>query len=312
MPSPACRFSNEEWFSAAQTFFGSAQSACLHLVGTQITNHPNCKQASVCHFGSNLKSVVGVRGDGIRHLHDQVVNKLSEFLRRCRCPHQGGEFSQRHTATGFFVSAMTGLSNNRSDEATTLKQGIIPDIITPANSLKAGQLEAIYDVKTLSDSASSYHTAHPENAVEVRATAVRTTYARNARNLDKMLGHTGTEPGLIAQRLFNTHTGNVIGLVVGSFGRVSESIHTLIKQIAERLAKEQCRNWLIDHDVALGLITRQLNQELGTLIHKGWARLMLDRLQNNTQRSNHISSGHMDYELEETRGHNMQFPDTYA
>lgn len=314
MPNPSCRFSNEQWFSAVQNYFGSVQSSCAHLSGTKIINHPNCRQMEVDPHGRNLKCVTGVRGDGVRHFHDRVVDKSSEFLRRCRCPHIGGRSSDKQTATGMFNTELAAISNNRSDEATSLRQGIIPDIIIPSSSnssLVVDQGDSLYDVKTLSNSQSSYHTLHPENATEVKANAVRTSYLRSARQLDSLIGHDGAGPGPVEKKLSKAYTGNVIGLVVGSFGGVNKEFHQLIHQVAQRLTSEHCRSWDVPPSAALGLIKRQLQQELGLIIHRGWAQLMLDRLANCTERPAGSATTNRDYDVDELRNHHLQFPDTY-
>jgi hypothetical protein len=175
-----------------------------------------------------------------------------------------------------------------------LRQGIIPDIIIPSSStssLVVDQGDSLYDVKTLSNSPTAYQTLHPQKAREVRAAAVRTSYMRNARKLDNMMDHQDSSeaPGPVETKLSKSYSGNVIGLIAGSFGGVSKSMHELIHQVANRLATEHGRSHVGPPSVALGFIKRQLQQEVGLLIHRGWAQLMLDRQANCTERPDHLT-----------------------
>ena len=89
-PNEALRFTAREFRSAVQNKFGVPQSHCLPIAGRPITNHTRNTPLRVDVYGYSLKTVTGAKYDGIRQLHDSIVNLLSRWLKRAHVPHKGG------------------------------------------------------------------------------------------------------------------------------------------------------------------------------------------------------------------------------
>jgi hypothetical protein len=87
-------------------------------------------------------------------------------------------------------------------------------------------------------------------------------------------------------------------------------------ELAKVQAADYSHAWKVDNKTALGLLIKHNMhyQELGLCVHRGWARLMLDRL----KESVHLSPSHPSADTEETydswgsREHNYRYPDTYV
>ena len=56
-----------------------------------------------------IKTVTGVKHDGIRRLHDLLVNLLSKWLRRAKITHTGGVGGYKHTCKGLFTGFINHL-----------------------------------------------------------------------------------------------------------------------------------------------------------------------------------------------------------
>ena len=72
--------------------------------------------------------------------------------------------------------------------------------------------------------------------------------------------------------------GEVIGPVVGAFGEISSDVHVMAKAVAKELGLEHCR---IYGDKTLKVVKvfflNQLYRSRGLTVHRGRARLLLDR-----------------------------------
>ena len=78
-----------------------------------------------------LKTVTGVKHDGIRRLHDLLVNLLSKWLRRAKIAHMGGVGGYKHTSKGLFTEFINHLPKLDPNSPTytgdpRFRQGIIP------------------------------------------------------------------------------------------------------------------------------------------------------------------------------------------
>jgi len=285
LPSNNNKFSNAEWFSAVQNKFGVSQSSCRYHAGSPIRNHSNCLNSFVDVFGYNLKTVSGVKGDGIRHLHDKIVDVISGWLRRASLPHKGGLHGTPQVASGVFANQMA-LTSNSSDEATKLRQGIIPDIIILLSAKHqpvefTDTRDIMIDVKTLGPG-TSYNIGSPDKARDNKQTRVKQSYLSTAKRLDKMLGTTAGQEGPVEKQLKTFASGNVFGHIVGAYGGISKEFEGMLSTLAAHIARDYCTTWDVNPMYATSLIKHQMHQELGLCVHKGWARLLLDRVQNNT------------------------------
>ena len=64
--------------------------------------------------GYSLKTVTGAKCDGVRQLHDSIVNLLSRWLKREHVP-RGGAWGNPLTCKGTFTEQINRLSENDSD-----------------------------------------------------------------------------------------------------------------------------------------------------------------------------------------------------
>jgi hypothetical protein len=318
MPHPGYKFHSSEWKAAGQNKFGAPQSKCIRLQGFPINNNnPRTGPATVDKFGHNLKTVNGIRGDGIRHFHDRIVNLFSKFLRSASIPHRGGRSGTTRTCGGLFNGVMQQGPNQASDEVTRLRQLIVPDIVICASAMPGtefGNSDIMTDVKTLGPG-TVYNVLHPESARNVRANKVNVDYHRAARNLDRALGTPEGQVGGVQAELNRYDGGRVQGLVVGAFGGVSDTIKNMLEKIAKEAALDYCRNFNVTPAVANGIIRNRMNQELGLCIHLGWAKLLLDRVRDfvlTPRGMAALPADDLDEDAAALRDHHHQFPDNRA
>ena len=118
---------NTELWSAAQSKLGAPQSACAPLIGKQITG----SNLKVDAFGNNVKSATGVKGDGHRTIHDNMVNVISNSLRLSGIPHRGGTNGKPRHCKDVFSGQVGSLPEGQ----VRVLQKIIPDLIIDARDL---------------------------------------------------------------------------------------------------------------------------------------------------------------------------------
>ena len=111
------------------------QSHCLPIAGRPITNHTRNTPLRVDVYGYSLKTVTSAKYDGIRQLHDSIVNLLSRWLKRAHVPHKGGAWGNPQTCKGTFSEQINRLRENASDKNRWL-QGITPHLIINAPHLE--------------------------------------------------------------------------------------------------------------------------------------------------------------------------------
>jgi hypothetical protein len=314
MPNPACKFHSLEFQSAAQNKLGVPQSSCVRIQGYQINNNnPRHGPGVVDQWGHTIKSVNGIKGDGIRHMHDQHVDKLSKLLHSANILHKGGRYGITRTCTGLFNHHLLDPSQS-SDEALRLRQGIEPDIVILCSQMPGtsfGNSDIMTDVKTLSP-ATAYECPHPENALDAKHRSVNTSYHRNARNLDLLAGTPHGTTGPVETTLNTYDQGRVQGLVFGAFGGVSDTVQVILKKVTKEAALDYCRNFDVTPGAARSIISSRMNQELGLSIHLAWAKLLLNRVRDFVIRPADFRApapDDLDEDTEAIRNHHHQFPD---
>ena len=311
IPIASCPLQTAEFQSAVQNKFGVPQSLCRRLLGFRIKNHPNCPSSSVDLFGHNLKLVTGAVGGEIRSLHDKFVNVLSKWLKGARIPHKGGRCGTSTSCKGLF-SHLVNASPNDSAEVKRIQNGIIPDIVIKGTAVEGssfGCRDICTDVKTLA-AGLCYQVESPEGARDTRAEHVNTQYHTHAHALDVARGTAAGDVGPIETELNKYgEGGKVIGYVVGAFGGVSKSIYDLADLVAEEKVIEYCSQFDMPEKQAKSLIKRKMYRELGLCAHRGWARVLLDRVVDLVEVSAAEDSW-QDPEVEAATDYHDQFPDT--
>jgi hypothetical protein len=139
----------------------------------------------------------------------------------------------------------------------------------------------ITDIKTLSP---GQHYTNIDNlitnqAVNNREEKVNTDYYAHATTIDSIYNNTpNNTPGPVQQELRRYgKNGKVIGLIIGSFGDCSRSIHELIKLISRENALMHIEYFNMSFDEAFNIHERILRKKLNLQIAKEWAKVTLDR-----------------------------------
>ena len=149
--------------------------------------------------------MTGAKYDGIRQLHDSIVNLLSRWLKRARVPHKGGAWGNPQTCKDTFSEQINRLSDNDSDD-DRWRQGIIPDLIIDAHSLehvedraraRFGDATTLGDVKTLAPGQAYSESPSTDfgASVQKRADKVHEDYQKAAKKLDAKLGTPASATG---------------------------------------------------------------------------------------------------------------------
>ena len=299
-PTRHCRFTTREYHSSVQNALGLPQSRLKSILGRPITNNPNCPTARVDKYGHSLKTVTGVKHDGIRRLHDLLVNLLSKWLRRAQITHMGGVGGYKRTCKGLFTEVLNHLPSLDPNSPTyaedlRFRQGIIPDLLLDVTSIDLPENVAkmlgdctLADMKTLAPGTvySEPASTTPSHAVEKRQKQVSPAYHAAARSLDAELGSQPGLPGPVESELNTYNSGNVLGLVAGAYAELSSAFHAIIDLIASQLADEHLQFFDIDHGMCKSIFLQQVRRSLGLALHRGWAKLMLDRCRDLVQHPN--------------------------
>lgn len=144
-------------------------------------------------------------------------------------------------------------------------------------------VDTLLDVKTLGPGATYHSYSNYSNYLKSREEKVNRDYYTGAKKLDqKYNGAMDGQAGPVQNKLEKFgKKGMVIGLIFGAFGEVSGHVHSLIDFIAGRFADIGERTIDPSYDSWADLKAKKkkcLYFELGLLVHRGWARILRDRL----------------------------------
>ena len=114
-----------------------------------------------------------------------------------------------------------------------------------------------------------------------RQKEVKKEYSKKAEKLDRNFHN--TPPGTPFSRVLRDYgvQGEVLGLVVGAFGEVSQDVHHLRDVVAEKLVEIHTSYFKIPTNRAKSFVVNLLTRKWGHSIARGWARLLLERLREN-------------------------------
>ena len=73
------------------------------------------------------------------------------------------------------------------------------------------------------------------------------------------------------------NSGRLSGLAVGAFGEVSSHIRDLADVVACELSAKYLAFFDIAKKESKGIFTQRIRRSLGLAVHRGWAKLLLDR-----------------------------------
>jgi hypothetical protein len=164
----------------------------------------------------------------------------------------------------------------------------VTSIDLPENVAKMLGDCTLADMKTLAPGTvySEPASTTPSHAVEKRQKQVSPAYHAAARSLDAELGSQPGLPGPVESELNTYNSGNVLGLVAGAYAELSSAFHAIIDLIASQLADEHLQFFDIDHGMCKSIFLQQVRRSLGLALHRGWAKLMLDRCRDLVQHPN--------------------------
>ena len=84
-------------------------------------------------------------------------------------------------------------------------------------------------------------------------------------------------PGPVESELNTCNSGMAVSLVAGAYAELSSAFHVAIGLIAPQLAEEHLQFCDIDHGTYRSILLKQARRSLGLALHRGWAKLILDR-----------------------------------
>ena len=109
---------------------------------------------------------------------------------------------------------------------------MVPDFLIELPRQTGVKTKRLAEVKVLNCCPTRYSTGHYAEAVDRRANLLQGEYRKKARDADIICGaRDGGEVGPVERKLLQF--GDLVGLVVGAFGAVSEDMHYLIQKLAE-------------------------------------------------------------------------------
>jgi hypothetical protein len=289
LPIKAVQLTTSEFSEALSSLFGIPSPVCANSVGKSIQNAAGSRQLRVDKYGNNIKTVSGAKGDHIRDFHDTAVGFFVDSAKAGGILTSGGH---QRTCRDIFAHLIAADRIEADSEDGRRYQGIIPDIVTKANSIlsaiekHAGNplfgTESLLDVKTLAPGAgySEFSNATTDiGAVARRQARVTIDYHHSARQLDRKFN--ASAPGTIGpvELELNRYgvNGRVLGLVIGAFGECSSDVYYLRDLIAQGHATALTSKVNIPYDQALSVYTQKLNRLWGLLFARGWARVLLGR-----------------------------------
>ncbi|GMH53718.1 hypothetical protein TrRE_jg11254, partial [Triparma retinervis] len=187
-PSRQGAFSNADFITATNSYFGLPIPLCLANIGVRLSSNGKSLDA----YGDNLANTTTITGPSNKTRHDNTLQVLADLAREA-----GSNFTIEDTTT--FASA-------RDPNSDSLLPPIIPDITIMSSNNKK-----IYDLKIVGTGTSGFRTGTEGTAIERRAEKVSTEYANKARKNDESRGDSATTK--ILQGL-----GGVTGLACGPRG----------------------------------------------------------------------------------------------
>ena len=160
-------------------------------------------------------------------------------------------------------------------------RAFVPDLLAHLGATEAQAVDRLIEVKTIHVNNSRYPPSISASgqAVNRRAREVHPDYARKAASLDaRCFGTPSGHSGPFQDKLRGY--GNILAVVSGAFGEVSEDVHELVHTVAEMGADWwQARLNAPDRDCARAYLIQHMRGQLGMCTLRGNARLLLHRTQ---------------------------------
>jgi hypothetical protein len=284
-PLRSTQFSNEEWQAAAQARNGARLSCLAAYTNHTLKSNASAADRNVDTFGNNIKKLVGAGGGGTTINHDSFVHAMSRWLKRARIPHKGGASGTSRTCKGLFTHITQRLNDvGASEDDFKVLQSIIPDLLIDARSVDATVEDAskallaghvsVADAKTKALNEDYHKDSSP---VEGKKNEVASSYMRRAKAIDDLLGTPEGVDGPMVRALKDYRGGCVLVPVAGAFAEMSSDTDLIADLIATALAGDHVRFYDESAKQAKGMFKQRIRRAWGHTVHRGWARLLLDR-----------------------------------
>lgn len=280
------KFDSIEFQEAACCHMGRFSPLSCHLNGKLIRAKNQIK--FVDEFGYNIKAISGVDGGHRTSFHNDIHYKIAEDLDLVEVKVRGR--GPKDTCKNIFSDVINLQEGGNNVETNRILQGIIPDMVIFDNNGRHREnqsftmydnMDTLLDVKTLGPGVQYFNGS--TTYLQMREDKVDRDYYTSANDLDSRFN--GTVEGTIGPiygKLRNYgRNGRVAGLIFGAFGELSKNVYDLIDFISGRYAQMQARVIDASYSSMADLKakkTKKLCMEWGLLTHRGWARILRDRL----------------------------------
>jgi hypothetical protein len=242
-------------------------------------------------FGAQLKATVGCIGGGqVTAFHDSINSWIVSHLKQLGISVRGGPGDTCKDLFVNFIGRLDGVDEEQERLRERRVQGIIPDLVIDAGSVVAVDsvldiYTTLFDIKTMAPATTYMDVSYGKkalHAVNNRAVMVNKNYHSRAKLLDKTYnGTVNQDRGPVETELHRYgKEGIVKGLVFGPFGECSEAVDEVIDFLASHRARLSTSGNNLDQHGIKSMVKNKLVHELGLLIHRGWARVVIERARN--------------------------------
>jgi hypothetical protein len=246
-------------------------------------------------YGNNVATRGDLPGVGFKYIHDTVRDTLADLSRTAAF------HTQTEVMNHFREYVPTAVQVLYESSATTqcirgdMRIANYPnsdqhvDLWTTASTHTT---PALFEIKTIRMGSRYDRLGAHERATDKRSSAIITEYRKNAYDIDKALTPNDTRSsfngpgakGHFEQALDRHATGNVIPLVVGSFGETNKTFDKLISLLGTVAAKTPYGMRLSPHPLQSGygadtILQQQFRRRVGVGIACAYAFVKLERQQ---------------------------------
>ena len=209
-------------------------------------------------------------GDTWRTRHDEVKSAINGL---CSWSH----LQATCEVFNLFAHLVPQEGLNRMERGRT-RQTMVPDFRLAVSHPVLGIQRRLAELKVINCCSSRYQVGETQKGVDKRARLLQGEYRRKARNVDReFVGTPEGEVGPVERRL--NEYGDIIGLVVGSWGEGSEDLHNLVQMLAEARVTSQClARGLPATQADLGSVIGQVRRRLSVASVRANANCLLARL----------------------------------
>jgi hypothetical protein len=276
-PRDPYKLSPEEFSEALCRFMCAPSPACAPLIGTLL--RASARGGPIDLHGDIMLNAC-LTGDPVTRLrHDPVKFTIAQHLREC------GSFV-RVEAFDFFASVIPAANLSLLDQEPhrdARKRLPTPDIVA---ILGPRGREQVIEIKSIALNETWYSQggdpSGPNYGTAKRASAVQRELQSKVRALDLKLrlvqpavhGAPPPAPGPCERKL--QASAPVTAVCVGGLGEGSPDLHSLIHRIAEVTAAKMKDELGMEYRPAKARVTEYLYRDLGTVIARGMARMILD------------------------------------